>query len=74
MCSFGIAGRGVIAALCGNDPSGLTALSCRFSGPVYPGETLRTEIWCDGAAVRFRTLVPTRAAEVLSQGFATLKI
>jgi acyl dehydratase len=33
-------------------------MECRFSAPVFPGETIRTEIWPDthGAAVRARVV------------------
>lgn len=69
MCSYGIAGRAIIAALCDNDPAGLAAISCRFSAPVYPGATLRTEIW-HGETVQFRALAAGRV--VLSHGVARL--
>ncbi len=37
--------------VCGYDPARLTAMAGRFSAPVYPGETIRTEIWRDGGVV-----------------------
>jgi hypothetical protein len=39
---------------------------------VYPGETLRVEIWRRGDAVQFRTRVVERDIVVLSHGTATL--
>ena len=44
----------------------LVDLNVRFSTPVLPGETLRTEIWCDDAAVSFRTKVLERDVVVLN--------
>ena len=40
-------------------------LQVRFSAPVFPGETLRTEIWNDGS---FRTRVVERDVVVLDNG------
>jgi acyl dehydratase len=57
----------------GNDPARLTHMQVRFTAPAYPGETLRTEIWRDGAQVSFRARVAERDATILSNGLATLK-
>ncbi len=48
LCSFGIAGRAVLGALCGNEPARLRRLDVRFTSPVYPGETIETRIWRTG--------------------------
>jgi acyl dehydratase len=48
LCSFGHVGRAVMAEYCGNDPSRLAAFSCRFSGVVYPGDTIITDMWDEG--------------------------
>lgn len=45
LCHYGMAGRAIIAALCGDDPSRLLRLDTRFTRPAYPGEALRVEIW-----------------------------
>src|SRR5437868_1654204 len=61
LCSYGIAGAAVIGALCGHDATRLKRLDLRFASPVFPGETLVTEIWVTGpgsAALRMR--VPAR--------------
>ena len=31
-----------------HDPLRFTGMQARFSAPVFPGETIRTEIWRDG--------------------------
>jgi acyl dehydratase len=41
LCTFGFATRAVLRALCGGDPARLRGISARFSGAVYPGDTLR---------------------------------
>ena len=45
LCTFGFAGRAVLRAWCGNDPARLKSLEVRFSGVVYPGETITTDMW-----------------------------
>lgn len=45
LCSFGIAGRALIASLCAGDASKLVGMSARFSAPVLPGESLTTSVW-----------------------------
>ena len=45
LCTYGFAGRALLAELAGNDAAKLTAVAARFSAPVFPGETLTTSIW-----------------------------
>jgi len=70
LCTYGVAGRAIIRACCGNDPTRLRALQVRFSAPVYPGETIRTELWPDGERVSFRARVLERDVVVLNNGLA----
>jgi acyl dehydratase len=49
LCTYGFAGRALLSELAGNDAAKLTAMSARFSSPVFPGETLTTSIWRTGA-------------------------
>jgi len=44
----------------------------RFSSPVFPGETVRTEIWPDGQRISFRARVLERDVVVLNNGLATV--
>jgi acyl dehydratase len=71
LCSFGIVGRAILRALCGNDPARLKAIGVRFSAPVYPGETIVTEIWrTDDGQAAFRAKVAERDLVVLNNGYA----
>jgi acyl dehydratase len=45
LCTYGFAGRALLAALCGGDPARFRGMEGRFSKPVFPGEALRTAIW-----------------------------
>ena len=72
LCTFGVAGHAVVKTLCGYDPTRLKRFDVRFSAPVYPGETIRTEMWLDGPVVSFRARVAEREALVLNNGLAEL--
>jgi acyl dehydratase len=72
-CTFSIAGHAILKTLCGYDPSRFIAMEGRFSSPVYPGETIRTEMWRDGNIVSFRATVPARGVTVLSNGRAEIR-
>jgi acyl dehydratase len=49
LCTYGFAGRALLAELAGGDATRLTAMAARFSAPVFPGETLTTSIWRTGS-------------------------
>ncbi len=68
LCCFGLATYCVISEACGGDPSGVRSLSARFTAPVFPGETLCTELWQEARAVRFRVSVPARGVVALDRG------
>jgi len=70
LCTYGFAGRALLAHICGNDVAAFGSMSARFSSPVTPGEELTVQIWplADGEAA-FRTLVGDRV--VLDRGHFT---
>lgn len=72
LCSYGVAGHAILRTFCGYDPAKLTGLSLRFSAPVFPGETIRTEMWNRGGTVLFRSRVLERDVVVLNNGVATI--
>jgi acyl dehydratase len=72
LCTLGVAGHAILRAACGNDPRRLGSLRLRFSSPVYPGETIRTELWRDGPVVSFRARVLERDLVVLNNGQAEI--
>ncbi len=70
LCTYGVVGRALIRAL-GGPSTRLARMDARFSRPVYPGETLRTDIWRqpDGRAA-FQATVVERDQVVLTNGYA----
>jgi acyl dehydratase len=71
--TFGVVGHALLKTICDYQPERLTAMSGRFSAPVYPGETIRTEIWRDGNVVSFRALVPARNIVAMTNGRAEVR-
>lgn len=70
LCTYGVAGRAVLKALCNNEPERLKRLDVRFSSPVFPGETIETEIWREGEGrAAFRSRVRERDVLVLNNGY-----
>ena len=72
LCTYGTACRSVISTICKYDPTKITGFDVRFSAPVFPGETIVTEMWVDGNIVSFRSKVKERDIVVLNNGKCTL--
>lgn len=70
LCSYGVAARAVVKTCFEGDASRLKQFDVRFSAPVYPGETLRTEVWREPGGIRFRSVVVGREVVALSHGLA----
>ena len=73
LCTYGYACRALLIGLCDYRPERVAEFSGRFSSPVFPGETIRTELWQDGAVVSFRSLVVERNKVVIDHGHALLR-
>ncbi len=72
LATFGVAGHAILKEMCGYDPARFKSMAVRFSAPVYPGETIRTEMWRDGAVVSFRARVVERDVVALNNGRAEI--
>ncbi|MBM3491609.1 MAG: 3-alpha,7-alpha,12-alpha-trihydroxy-5-beta-cholest-24-enoyl-CoA hydratase [Alphaproteobacteria bacterium] len=70
LCSLGVAGHAILKSCCDYDPARFKSLDLRFSAPVYPGETIRTEMWREGSVISFRSKVVERDVVVLNNGRA----
>jgi len=71
-CTFGVVGHGILKSLCGYDDTRLKRMSARFVNPVYPGETICTEMWVERSHVFFRARVKARNVVVLDAGVAEI--
>ncbi len=72
LCTLGVAGHALLKTVCGYDPTRFKSMALRFSAPVYPGETIVTEMWQDGDIVSFRARVKERDIVVLNNGRAEI--
>lgn len=70
LCTFGVVGHALVKAIGGYKPESLKRMDARFTSPVYPGETIVTEIWRGEGAVSFRAKVRERDLVVLANGRA----
>jgi acyl dehydratase len=73
LCTFGIAGRALLHSFCDGDPARLRDFEVRFAGVVYPGETMVTEMWKEGASkIIVQAKTKERGEVVLSSAAATI--
>lgn len=66
--TFGVAGHALLRTLCGYDPSRLYSIAGRFSAPVFPGETIRTEMWQERDSISYRARVLERDVIAINNG------
>lgn len=73
LATFGATAYAILKTFGDNDPARLSAIAARYSAPVFPGETLRVEMWQDGSAISFRVHIVERDATVINNGRAELR-
>ena len=71
--TYGFAAHAVVATCCDYAPDSIASMHVRLSAPVFPGETIVTEIWRDADVVSFRSRVPERDVVVLNNGRVVLR-
>ncbi|HZR84315.1 MAG TPA: MaoC/PaaZ C-terminal domain-containing protein [Candidatus Binatia bacterium] len=73
LCTFGHVGRAVLHTYCGSDPTRMKDFEVRFSGEVYPGETIVTEMWKESPTrIVVQAKTKERGTVVLSNAAATI--
>ncbi|MFM6854583.1 MAG: MaoC/PaaZ C-terminal domain-containing protein [Sphingopyxis sp.] len=71
LATYGVVGRALLAARCGNDPARMVRMDARFSAPVYPGETIETHIWDEAPGrIAFCAHAVERGQLVMTNGYA----
>lgn len=72
LCTYGIACRAILQTICDYDHTLIEGFDARFSAPVIPGDTIRTDMWQDGNLVSFHCTAVERGLTVLRNGKCTL--
>jgi acyl dehydratase len=69
LSTLGGACHALVSCYCGDEASRVSEIHARFSGPVFPGETIRVHCWQAGPTeTLFEAMVPERQARVLRHG------
>lgn len=72
LCTYGTACRTILREIAKYDHTMIRGFDVRFSSPVYPGETILTDMWVDGNVVSFRCRLKERDVTVINNGKCTL--
>jgi acyl dehydratase len=70
LCTYGIVCKAVVDGVLDGDVTRVASYSTRFAGVVYPGETLRTQVWQEDKRLLVTTFADDRA--VLTDTVVTL--
>ena len=69
LCTLGYAVRAALLRLCEGDAARVTRVRVRFSGVVFPGDTLETAMWRVGPTlIAFQARTLERSKPVLTGG------
>lgn len=72
LATYGIALKAVVDGMLEGDTTRVAGYRARFSGVVFPGETIRTQAWRDGDEIVVQAATAERGETVLSNARVTL--
>jgi len=72
LCTMGVVTHALMKSCCDYDPDLFRHMRLRFSAPVYPGETIRTEIWREGSDIAFRARSVEQDKVVINNGYLSI--
>ena len=73
LCTFGIACKAVVDKALDGDVTKVARYQVRFSGVVYPGETIETSMWKDDDKIIVRATAKERGTPALTNAAITIR-
>jgi acyl dehydratase len=73
LCTYGVVNKAVVESALGGEVERMETYTARFSGHVYPGETLITRIWEEGDVHLIEAEVADRGSRVLANAAVTVR-
>lgn len=73
LCTFGIACKAVVDNALDGDVTRVARYQVRFSGVVYPGETIETSMWKEDDKIIVRATAKERGAPALTNAAVTIR-
>jgi 3-hydroxyacyl-CoA dehydrogenase/3a,7a,12a-trihydroxy-5b-cholest-24-enoyl-CoA hydratase len=74
LCSFGYLGRAVLEKFADDEPERFKSIQVRFSKPVFPGETIVSELWkVSPTEIVCKAKVKERNLDVITNAKVTLR-
>jgi len=73
LATWGLALHAVLKSACNYDAAGIASIFGRFTAPVYPGETFRTDIWRDENVLSFTVRAVERDILAINNGKIVLR-
>jgi 3-hydroxyacyl-CoA dehydrogenase/3a,7a,12a-trihydroxy-5b-cholest-24-enoyl-CoA hydratase len=73
LCTFGNLGRAVLEAFTNDEPERFKSIQVRFSKPVFPGETIVSQMWkVSDTEIVCKARVKERDLDVITNAKVTL--
>jgi acyl dehydratase len=73
LCTYGVVLKGVVESALGGRPEDVASWEARFTGHVFPGETLITKIWDEDGSYLVEAETAERAKTVLGNARVTVR-
>lgn len=73
LCTYGVVAKAVVEVALDGDPQRFGSFKARFTGHVFPGETLVTRVWDEGGRLLVSAGTKERDTTVLANAAVTLR-
>lgn len=73
LCTYGMTCKAIVDAALDGDAGAVRSFGARFAGVVFPGETLRAQLWTEGDSVLATVTAPGRDDAVVLSGVELMR-